>query len=168
MGGTTVARSRPDDDRFSEALRFFGESGITGPVSLEVKLAPDGVAWVIEPTVGRTDYWVECCTGNGVNLVYLEYLHQAGSDLPDSAQCDRALWMDTERDPGSLIRCFWSAVGFVARGKRIAFPYLHLNDLRPFFQACSISVRNTFGRIVRVGGRLLCGSRPIAGGNRAP
>ena len=55
---------------------------LSGPVSVEWKLDPGGLPWIIEPTVGRTDFWIDVCVANGVNLPWIEYCHQSGAADP--------------------------------------------------------------------------------------
>ena len=99
LGHTTIAESRRDDEIHRHALDFFEGEELSGPVSLEVKRGPDGTLWVIEPTVGRTDFWIGLCTANGVNLPLVEYCHQVGIDLPVATQTNEAVWFNEERDP---------------------------------------------------------------------
>ena len=61
MGHTTIAEASLRDDVYRETLRFFAGLNLSGPVSLELKRALDGRLWVIEPTVGRTDFWLGLC-----------------------------------------------------------------------------------------------------------
>jgi predicted ATP-grasp superfamily ATP-dependent carboligase len=151
LGGTTVAVSSPCPPVFEETVRFFRGLNLSGPVSLEVKLDDEASAWVIEPTVGRTDYWVGCCTANGVNLPYTEYCHQAGLPLPNMQQESVAVWCDTEHDTFACLAILkhprWSPL----RGFRVVFPYLDRRDMRPFLRAVSASVLSI---LVRLAGRV--------------
>lgn len=152
MGHTTLAVSEPNEDIHRLTERFFKGLTLSGPVSLEFKQAPDGSFWVIEPTVGRTDFWVELCIANGVNLPLIEYCSQAGLPLPDARQQKNYLWMNGERDPFAL---FWLALRqpSLLLSKRIAPLYLDVRDMHPFFGAVSNSIRSllsrTFYKVVR-------------------
>jgi len=99
LGHTTVAESLIHDEVFEKTLEFFEGLRLSGPVSLELKQDAQGDLWVIEPTVGRTDFWVGLCIANGVNLPYIEYCHQIGVDAPVSKQLDRKVWFNEGRDP---------------------------------------------------------------------
>jgi predicted ATP-grasp superfamily ATP-dependent carboligase len=146
LGGATAADACPDDTVYRETLRFFSGLGLSGPVSLEVKLGPDGRPWVIEPTVGRTDYWLPVCTANGVDLPWIEYLHQAKEPVPASAATDEAIWLDTERDPLSVLTCAGAWTRALVRGKRVVLPYFGHGDGRPFRASLGTFVRGNTAR----------------------
>jgi predicted ATP-grasp superfamily ATP-dependent carboligase len=154
-GQTTAADSYVDDRLYAESLRFFEGLGLSGPVSLEVKVGPDDRQWVIEPTIGRTDYWLDCCVVNGVNLPYLEYRHQLGHRLRRLRQTSAGIWMDTERDLPVLGHNLPDLLRALSSGQRIAFPYLACDDLPPFFASWPILVRRMGGRLVRRISRLV-------------
>ena len=99
MGHTSIAESLPADDVHACTRRFFDGLQLSGPVSLELKRDTDGSLWVIEPTVGRTDFWVGLCIANGVNLPLIEYLHQVGQPVAPPVQRDTHLWFNEDRDP---------------------------------------------------------------------
>lgn len=127
LGHTTVAEGFQNEVVWQAARRFFDGTGITGPVSLEVKLDPQGEPWVIEPTVGRTDFWAGLCVANGVNLPWIEYAEQAGLPVPAVTQSNQAVWFNEERDPYGRA---WFALRSGHRlGPRDA-AYLYLDDAR--------------------------------------
>lgn len=99
MGQTTAACSARDAEVHEATTRFFSGMGLSGPVSLEFKRDDQGRLWVIEPTVGRTDFWVGCCIANGVDIPYLNYLVATGQQPREASQTDHAIWCDTARDP---------------------------------------------------------------------
>jgi D-aspartate ligase len=153
MGHTTVAEPEPDPAAFDAALRFFDGLHLSGPVSLELKRDTGGTPWVIEPTVGRTDFWLGCCIANGVDLPYLEYRHQAGLAMPRTRQRHRYVWVNAERDPLSL---FWYAGQVTKRAlsqRRVALLYWAQDDIKP----CLRSLRQVLGtlssRVARRQGR---------------
>jgi predicted ATP-grasp superfamily ATP-dependent carboligase len=156
MGQTTMAWPYPDSSTIQELTeQFFRPLALSGPVSLEFKRDAAGVYWVIEPTIGRTDFWLRCCTANGVDFPQIEYCHTTGRELPHAEQTSRQVWMDTERDPAALAWYLLSPQGILATRKRIAFPYLRFDDLRPFFAAVRSNalelLRRLARRIARVG-----------------
>lgn len=104
MGHTTVAIPEENEVAFNISKHFFDGLGISGPVSLELKKDTNGAYWVIEPTVGRTDFWVGICSVNGVNLPFVEFQMAIGGDSSLSIQCKKILWVNEDRDPGVL---FW-------------------------------------------------------------
>ena len=131
MGHSTIAISEPSDEVHRAALRFFAGSNISGPVSLKLKRGPDGSLWVIEPTVGRTDFWVDLCTRNGVNLPVIEYVEQAYQEVAPSLQTSRCVWINEERDP---LAVFWLAIRHprIFIGNRKVFLFFHPIDPGPW------------------------------------
>jgi predicted ATP-grasp superfamily ATP-dependent carboligase len=131
MGHTTIAEPLRDDSIHEQTLRFFRGLDLSGPVSVEWKLDASGRAWVIEPTVGRTDFWIDVCTANGVNLPWVEYCHQAGLPVPNVAQRHERTWINTERDPGALPWWACQVARRRAPAARPTFPYLSAADFGP-------------------------------------
>ncbi|MBL8421368.1 MAG: hypothetical protein JNK92_12110 [Dechloromonas sp.] len=134
LGHTTIAESFRNEEVYRQTLDFFAGLNLSGPVSLEVKKAPDDSYWVMEPTVGRTDFWVGLCIANGINLPYVEYLHQTGQSIPNLAQQDQAVWFNEERDPFGR---FWFAAqpDLGLKGRRACYLYLKQKDGEPAKQA---------------------------------
>jgi predicted ATP-grasp superfamily ATP-dependent carboligase len=147
MGHTTVAEAYPSDDVFAETARFFEGLDMSGPVSLELK-QENGRYWVIEPTVGRTDFWLDVCVTNGVNLPHVEYLHQTGQLIGESRQDDRAVWFNTERDPAGLV-WFTAQRDTRWRGRRPALLFAHPEDPRPLGAAATRYLRRVPGIVGR-------------------
>jgi D-aspartate ligase len=130
LGHTTIAESWPSDEVFDHAARFFSGLELSGPVSLELKRDDENKFWVIEPTVGRTDFWLGLCTANGVNLPLIEYCHQARLSLPLRKQCDRAIWFNEQRDPFG--RIWFAARRGLNRNRRTAvYLFMSASDLKP-------------------------------------
>lgn len=149
MGQTTIARSRPNPAARAIAERFFAPLGLSGPVSLEVKLDAAGQPWIIEPTLGRTDYWLDCCVANGVNLPALEYAHQTGNALPEVRQRDDAIWFDTERTPFSYLRFRLGAGRRLDHPWRARFPYFGHSDGGPYLRGLRRFVTHSASRVWR-------------------
>ena len=149
MGQTTIARSRPNPAAREIAERFFAPLKLSGPVSLEVKLDQDGRPWIIEPTLGRTDYWLDCCVANGVNLPAIEYAHQTGAPIPASAQTNEMIWFDTERAPFSYLRFRLSGGPGIGEAWRPRFPYWGHADPRPAYQGYRRFFENQATRVWR-------------------
>ncbi len=130
LGHTSIAESAPDEEVFQQTCRFFAGLDLSGPVSLELKRDAKGGLWVIEPTVGRTDFWLGLCTANGVNLPAVEYAHQAQRPLPAQNQVDAKIWFNEDRDPfGPLWLRYLSGVAVRGRGR--AHLYLGHEDPGP-------------------------------------
>lgn len=134
-GQTTVAETVVDNDVYSVARDFFYGLNISGPVSLEVKKDPSGKIWIIEPTVGRTDFWSELCIASGFNLPYLEYCLALGKDIPPLKSFSEVMWYDSERSPRSFLQDVIKYKMFYPKGKKPVFSYFNKSDLKPFFSS---------------------------------
>lgn len=157
MGQTSIARSQPNAAAREIAERFFAPLALSGPVSLEVKLDADGRPWIIEPTLGRTDYWLDCCVANDVNLPVMEYAHMSGQPTPPApVQRDAAIWFDTERVPLSYLR-FRLRTGKPAGSDwKPRFPYCGHDDSAPFrrgmWRLCAHTAERVRRRLARMFG----------------
>jgi D-aspartate ligase len=129
MGHTTVAVAEVNDELHEMAVMFFDRLGLSGPVSLEVKQDQAGGHWIIEPTVGRTDFWVGLCIADGVDLPYIEYSDVVDSEVAASQQKGRTVWINEERDPAAMIWLLMNHPQLFARRITALFPYR--NDNRP-------------------------------------
>jgi len=134
MGHTVIGISEPDDRIHELTVRFFDGLEISGPVSLEMKEAPDGSLWVIEPTVGRTDFWVDLCIANGVDLPFIEYSNQTGIAFPPSHQTRQTIWINSERYPWAV---FWLLryTPLLLIQQSLRDVYFDLKDIKPAFVA---------------------------------
>jgi predicted ATP-grasp superfamily ATP-dependent carboligase len=132
MGHTTIAVSEPDDEVHKLACRFFEGLELSGPVSLELKRDPGGEYWVIEPTVGRTDFWAGLCAANGVDLTLLEYAAITAQPLPAASQRKTHVWVNGERDPGAVVWLLIHAAGTLLK-HRLRGVYLNMQDPAPWF-----------------------------------
>ena len=149
MGQTTIARSCPNPVVRAIAERFFEPLKLSGPVSLEVKVDQAGQPWIIEPTLGRTDYWVDCCVANDVNLPAIEFAHQSGKPVPNSIQTNNMIWFDTERSPLCYLRFRLGAGHRIAGPWQARFPYWGHADPLPFIQGLQRLAGNYSGRAWR-------------------
>jgi D-aspartate ligase len=147
MGHTTVAEACQDPDVYETAVRFFSNTEISGPVSLELKRDPDGKLWIIEPTVGRTDFWLGCCIANGFDLPCFEYCHQVGAALPKRPLSNRYVWLNLDRDPLGLLWYVWRCLISLKRPARPVFLYWDMCDFRPFIRGLVRSSTNFVGRV---------------------
>lgn len=148
MGHTTIAVSEPDDEVHTLACRFFEGLALSGPVSLELKRDPAGSYWVIEPTVGRTDFWAGLCAANGVDLTLVEYAAMTGQPLPASKQLRNHIWINGERDPGALFWLLRHTPRLLTTAK-VQGVYLSREDPGPFFTAMRRFLGAIPARIVR-------------------
>ncbi len=135
-GQTTTAQTVTNQDIEEHTARFFRQFKLSGPVSLEMKKAPDNTYWVIEPTVGRTDFWSELCIKASFNQPYQEYLIALGKTAPQSKSVKDVVWIDSERDPLNFVKTCWAQKSLRPFGKSAGFTYFSIHDLSPFFIAC--------------------------------
>lgn len=82
---------------------FFQQTGFTGMGSMEYKRdSRDGKFYMVEPTVGRTDYQEEVATLNGVNIPLAAYRYEARLPaLPAPGHADAPpaqIWRDPQAD----------------------------------------------------------------------
>lgn len=101
VGGTASCMPAEDASVELTALtsKFFGAVGFQGMGSMEYKRdARDGRFYVVEPTVGRTDFQEEVATVNGVNIPLAAWC--AEQELPVPAQGHPAprIWREPTTD----------------------------------------------------------------------
>lgn len=154
MGHTTIAVSAPSDEIHELAIRFFEGLHLSGPVSLEVKQDTDGSWFVIEPTVGRTDFWVGLCIANGIDLPVIEYRTGLGLIVPTAKQNDRNLWLNGERDPAALLWLLRNHPTLLL-GRGIKGVYLDPTDMAPFSRMLRRRVMRVPGQLSRTMRRFL-------------
>jgi predicted ATP-grasp superfamily ATP-dependent carboligase len=101
VGGTASCVPAPDmaaeltvlTDRLFDALSF------VGLCSMEYKRdRRDGRFYLVEPTVGRTDFQEEVATLNGVNIPLAAYRGELGLSPPPLLAMPRCGWRDPEGD----------------------------------------------------------------------
>ena len=156
MGQTTVAESHPHPVMRDLAERFFAPLNLSGPVSLEAKLDSEGKPWIIEPTLGRTDYWLDVCVANGVNLPLVEY--QAQCETLNESQPEQevgTIWFDTERSPLSYWRQRLRGGDTFSNPWRARFAYWDKHDPLPFVVAMMHLVKDLAIRITRRVARMM-------------
>ncbi|MFN4063144.1 MAG: hypothetical protein ACK4JA_03045, partial [Parazoarcus communis] len=147
MGHTTIAVSEPNDQVHDLAVRFFDGLMLSGPVSLELKRGPDGRFWVIEPTVGRTDFWSGLCSANGVPLPVIEYYATLNRTCPTFMQRRGSVWINGERQPAALLWLARHHPEHLLHGIRGV--YFNLSDPLPFFRASWHTIRALPMRLIR-------------------
>ncbi|MFC6669022.1 hypothetical protein [Marinobacterium aestuariivivens] len=135
---------------------FFEGLNMCGPVSLEFKRDDNGRYWVIEPTVGRTDFWLGLCIRAGCDLPAIEYLVSTGQGAPDNGRdYTPTIWFDSERDAFGPIKHLPLFLPGRSDARRPVFSYYSRCDIRPFLR-CS---RKALYRMSRSGARRLTGQQ---------
>jgi len=150
MGQTTAAQPLVDDEVHQAAVQFFQGLSLSGPASVEFKKDSNGHLWVIEPTVGRTDFWLGCCTANAVDLPFLNYAIAAHLPLYTTSQRDVSLWCDTDRDP----KIIWYLLLYYPKlllTHRLKTAYASVRDPAPSAYALSSLAKRLGNRIFATG-----------------
>lgn len=102
-GNTASAFPAAAPEVTEATLALFRAVGMRGLASLEFKRDPVGGGfYVIEPTIGRTDYQSGVAPANGVNIPYAAYLDLLGQPVPKwSPSPVPVLWVDRLNDARS-------------------------------------------------------------------
>jgi D-aspartate ligase len=104
-GNTASAEPVIADPLVELTFKIFGAAGFRGLGSIEYKLDPDGNPWIIEPTIGRTDYQHETAIANGVNLPLIAYCDLMNIPQPRRVRPRHSVrWIDTPEDKKSALR----------------------------------------------------------------
>jgi len=135
MGQTTVAITSENQDVLMITKRFFDGLQLSGPVSLEVKKDNKGRYWIIEPTVGRTDFWVQLCIAAGCDLLFLEFQHCLGKAKTENNNHKPTIWFDSEKDLSAYARYFSYKSEISQSAYQPTFSYLSSTDIKPFIKA---------------------------------
>lgn len=143
-GQTTIAETIIDEEVYQFTVKFFEGLNITGPVSLEIKKDPTGKIWIIEPTIGRTDFWSELCIRAGFNLPYIEYCIATNQKFTINKSHKQIMWYDTEKSPKSYFEDVIKYKSFKPNGKHPVFSYFRLNDIKPFLYAVKRLIARVF------------------------
>lgn len=101
VGGTASCMAAPEAHAVLDRLTsdFFSATGFVGMGSMEYKRdRSSGRYFMVEPTVGRTDYQEEVATLNGTNIPFAAYCHELGLPVPDGAATHNVLWRHTMID----------------------------------------------------------------------
>uniref|UniRef100_A0A486XTG7 ATP-grasp enzyme-like n=1 Tax=Rheinheimera sp. BAL341 TaxID=1708203 RepID=A0A486XTG7_9GAMM len=134
-GQATIAEIYPNESVAALAEQFVAPYNLSGPVAVEFKMAPDGSFWLIEPTVGRTEFLVELIISAGYNQPYQEFLIALGLSAPSYSELTPSIWFDCERAPLNYVKTCWEQKTLRPFGKKPAFTYFALSDIRPFLKA---------------------------------
>jgi hypothetical protein len=149
MGQTTVAITSSHPEILPLTEQFFDGLEMSGPVSLELKRDHLGRFWVIEPTIGRTDFWVGLCVAAKCNLLHTEYLHCLGHEPVAEDSFTPTIWFDSERDVTAYARHVSKTLPWSKDKFKVTFSYLTRNDLKPFCRAFYQSIQKVTRSLVR-------------------
>ena len=136
VGGTASCVPAPEAAKDLTALTdgFFMAVGFVGVGSMEFKRdVRDGRFYMVEPTVGRTDYQEEIACLNGVNIPLAAYWSELGLSAPPPDPPGRArAWVDPmgyarARDAGAP-----DLMAKFASGMKICDAYFRADDPMPY------------------------------------
>jgi predicted ATP-grasp superfamily ATP-dependent carboligase len=135
IGGTASCTAAWEVAEELDAMtaRFFAQVAFTGMGSMEYKRdARDGRFYMVEPTVGRTDFQEEVAALNGVNIPEAAYRYENGLApvAPQPAATPR-IWREPMTDRWSLEET--GGVDESSRGHAVCDAYWRWNDPRPWF-----------------------------------
>jgi len=129
-----------DKNLYEQTFKFFTGLNLSGNYSLEMKRDPNGNLWVIEPTVGRTEYLLGFHIANGMNFPLIEYCSQMGMQIPKQMRRDNTIWIDIERGPLDFLSLLKRNKIF-RNNQHVVFTYFDICDLRPFLAVIFIIVK---------------------------
>ncbi len=102
IGGTASCTADWDFDAelSKTTAEFFRAVGFFGMGSMEYKRDErDGKFYMVEPTVGRTDFQEEVATVNGYNIPFAAYCHELGFPVPLPLRINPPkIWRDAQAD----------------------------------------------------------------------
>ena len=135
IGGTascTAAWEHEQELRETTAA-FFRAVGFVGMGSMEYKRDTHrGRFYMVEPTVGRTDFQEEVATVNGCNLPLMAYCYELGLPVPPAhAVQPPRIWREAQIDRWSREESK-GHVDEASRGHVICDAYRRWNDLQPW------------------------------------
>lgn len=160
-GQTLVAETVDAPEVLAATEQFFKGLNLSGPVSLEVKRARDGSLWVIEPTVGRTDFWVGLCIGAGFNQPLQEFQLALGVQPSVTEPLRACVWYDSERAPLAYPMLAWRQRRLRPNRAQQYFSFAGHRDPVPLFKALFRKILSNLRRA----GPMLVASYPFGMGN---
>jgi predicted ATP-grasp superfamily ATP-dependent carboligase len=149
VGGTATCIPAPEVEQELSLLteQFFSSVGFVGLCSMEYKRdSRNGRFYMVEPTVGRTDYQEEVATLNGVNIPFAAWRAEMGLPSPPRRQTRLLGWRDPFGEANSR-----AAAPTEARQSTMPMQnaYWSPTDPFPFFAVHSQRVRNRLTRLLR-------------------
>ncbi|CAN7620479.1 carboxylate--amine ligase [Massilia sp. LjRoot122] len=149
VGGTASCTSAWEvaDELAAMTADFFRKVGFVGMGSMEYKRDErDGRFYMVEPTVGRTDFQEEVASLNGVNIPAAAYRHEMGLPaLPQQRSARPRIW----REPNSDRWAFQENGGQAdarSAGHAVCDAYWRWNDPKPWIDMFAHRLGARFGR----------------------
>lgn len=136
VGGTASCVPAPYawDELVALTDRFFDDVGFVGLGSMEFKRdVRDSKFYMVEPTVGRTDYQEEIATLNGVNIPFAAYCGALGRQFPPTTRvAPPRAWRDSNAYQKARAAGAPDPIMQIAPQSRVVDAYLRLDDPLPF------------------------------------
>jgi D-aspartate ligase len=136
VGGTASCVSAPEvyDELVAMTEKFFAQVGFVGIGSMEYKRdSRDGRFYMVEPTVGRTDYQEEVATLNGVNLPFAAYCAEIGRAYsPSSSLSTPRIWRDKPSYLNARATGALDLASEVSPGAKVVDAHFRFDDPMPF------------------------------------
>jgi predicted ATP-grasp superfamily ATP-dependent carboligase len=148
LGGTATCIPAPETAALlsEQTSSFFAKVGFTGLCSMEYKRdTGSGIFYMIEPTVGRTDYQEEIASLNGVNIPLAAYCDLAGMPA-DAVHTSRnpVGWRDPFGHHQALAAGAADPAETLLSGGQILDAYFRLDDPMPFLATKWAALRRRF------------------------
>ena len=128
LGRGSILELEKNQNVRDHAIRFIEGIPLSGPVAVEFKEDQKGQLWLIEPTVGRTEYCVDVNIQGKLNLPFMEYYYSLNKEFEyqwiDEALNYDVIWYDTEVEPTCYIERMSSAKNLKTLGKNSFFSFL--------------------------------------------
>ncbi|EIM63580.1 hypothetical protein [Desulfobacter postgatei] len=146
LGRGTILELFEDDQVRQHALQFLKGLPLCGPVAVEFKRDNTGRLWLIEPTVGRTEYCVDVTVQGGLNLPYMEFCYtlRLAHETFAPVLSHNVVWYDTEKEPLCYLLACVRQRTLSPWGKNPYFPYYGHNDIHPLLSAFNNLMLQTF------------------------
>lgn len=124
-------------------LVFFRQVGFSGMGSMEYKRdIRDGRFYMVEPTVGRTDFQEEVATVNGVNLPYFAYCHELALAVPRiKLQRPAKVWRESQIDRWSMEEG-GAGESNAFEGHKVVDAHWRWNDPQPWVDHMAARLKN--------------------------
>lgn len=149
IGGTASCTAAWEHaDTLSEmTLDFFRKVDFTGMGSMEYKRdSRDGQFYMVEPTVGRTDFQEEVATINGINLPYAAFCYERDHKVATiSKPPNPRIWRDPEGDRYSQQEQ-GGAIDQASANQPVVDAYWRWNDPKPWLDMMRKRVVNRLSR----------------------
>jgi predicted ATP-grasp superfamily ATP-dependent carboligase len=146
VGGTASCMPAPEvaDELTDMTDGFFAAVGFVGVGSMEYKRDPrDGKFYMVEPTVGRTDYQEEIASLNGVNIPLAIFRGELGLSMPTSTKAPSArAWRDPFGHARALQAGALDPLQVLCPGIRICDAYRRFDDPMPYVSLKWAGVRS--------------------------